>query len=376
MNKIYSGYGSIEKVKDILGKEKPKKIFVVTGKASFELSGAKKALEPLLQPYTTISYSDFETNVKLNDLKQGVKLYQQENPDLIIGIGGGSVMDMAKAIALLANEQNPDLIVKGEQEPKPRTIKTIMIPTTAGTGSESNRFCVIYIGKTKNSLRHPSSLPDYTILDPTFTESLPPEITAHTGLDALAQALESYWAVSSTEESRTLSKKAIEIILPNLEKTVNNPDKPSRENMLRGANIAGQAIHIASTTASHAFSYPMTAHFNVPHGHAVGLTLSYVFEFNANVTEETCQDPRGQAFVRERMQELVTLLKTTSVEEAKNKLIDIMKSIHLKTTLSELNINDEGRQIILKEGFNPERIKNNPGKISEEAFKKILDQIQ
>jgi alcohol dehydrogenase class IV len=158
----------------------------------------------------------------------------------------------------------------------------IAIPTTSGTGTEATCFAVVYIDKTKYSLKHSSILPDYTIIDPTLTHAMPPLVTAATGMDALAQAIESYWGVKSTHESQAYAREAITLTLAYLKAACQN-EVEARDAMSRAANLAGKAINLTETTACHAVSYPITSYFNVPHGHAVALTLASMFGYINNL---------------------------------------------------------------------------------------------
>lgn len=374
--KIYLGYDSYKKLYSILEEYSPKKIFLVTGKKSYFLSGAEKLLSEFINKYNYFRFYDFETNPKLKDLIKGIKIFNREKCDIVIGVGGGSVMDIAKSISILATQKGDlEEFIKGEISLKERQISSIMIPTTAGTGSESTHFSVIYINKTKYSLAHNSMLSNFVILDPLFTKNLPSYITACTSIDALCQAIESFWSTNSTEESRTYSKQAIELIMPNILKNVNNPDRESREKVLVASNLSGRAINIAKTTAAHAVSYPITSYFNVPHGHAVALTLSYFIEFNNNVSLENLQDNRGIKFVKDRMSELFTMLKVETAEKAKGKLLSIMKEINLETKMYKLGINRNNIDIIIENGFNPQRMKNNPRIVDEKDLRNLLGRI-
>jgi len=142
--------------------------------------------------------------------------------------------------------------------------------------------------------------------------------------------------------------------------------------MAKGANLAGKAINISKTTACHAVSYPITSHFNIPHGHAVALTLGEMMAYNYELQGD-CLDPRGEEYVKETIKELFFLLKSTNLKEAKEKLNGLMDSIALERKLSALGINNVN--IIIEEGFNPERVKNNPRELKKETLKRILDHI-
>ena len=256
-------YFNINNLQEIIKKYQPNSIFLVTGRSSYELSGAKRELELILKKYKIIIFNDFTINPKIEDIKKGIKLFKRNDCDLVIAIGGGSVIDIAKSINILAVHKGCpgdyitkkyNLINKG----KP----FIAIPTTSGTGSEATHFAVIYINKIKYSLAHKEwLLPDYVILDFSFTEGLSKNITATTGMDALCQAIEAYWSINSTEKSKEYSRDAIRMILSNIENVVNNPTSESRKLMMKAANLAGKAINIAKTTACHAISYPITSYF-------------------------------------------------------------------------------------------------------------------
>jgi len=374
--KIYKGYNSYKKIYDILENVSPKKIFLVTGEKSYFSSGAKKLLSKFINKYDYIRFFDFEINPKIKDIKRGLDLFNKEKCDYVIGIGGGTVMDIAKSISILATQKGDlEEFIKGEISLKERQISSIMIPTTAGTGSESTHFSVIYINKIKYSLVHYSLLPDFVILDLLFTKNLPPYITACTSMDALCQAIESFWSIKSTDESRIYSKQAIELIMPNIIKNVNNPDRKSREKMLIASNLAGKAINISKTTAAHSVSYPITSFFSIPHGHAVALTLPYFIEFNNDISLENIQDSRGIKFVKDGMNELFTMLKVKTANEAKDKLLNIMKEINLETKISKLGINRSNIDIIIENGFNPQRVKNNPRIITEIDLWNLLEKI-
>jgi alcohol dehydrogenase len=374
MQKEFFGKNSIEKLKEILEIETFSKIFLVTGKNSYSISGAKEKINYLLSKFEVIHFTDFENNPKLEDIKKGIKLFKENNCDLTITIGGGSPIDVAKSINILSvNKESPDEYIQSKKKLKVQGKKVIAIPTTAGSGSESTHFAVIYINKIKYSLSHESMLPNYSIVDPSLTLSLSKYQTACTGMDALSQAIESFWSTKSTEESREYSKEAIKLALESLEGATNSPTKENKENMAKASHLAGKAINISKTTACHSISYPITSHFNVPHGHAVALTLGEMLVLNSKVSDENIQDTRGIDYVKSIIEEINILLGTNSPEESKNKIKELIKNIGLKTKLSELKINDI--ELIIKGGFNPERVKNNPVKLREEELREILREI-
>lgn len=360
----YFGFGSIRRLEDIIKKEQPKFIFLVTGKSSFESCGAKRELDEIIHvPYAR--FNDFSPNPKIREIQKGYRLFNDiSRHDMILAVGGGSAIDVAKAIKLFYFNET------GIKVP------LVAIPTTAGSGSEATYFIVYYAGKKKQSEgKQEITLPNYAIIDPNFIMNLPKKISADTGMDALGQAIESYWSIHPTNKSKVFAKKAIKLLLTNLEKSVNNPDKASKEAVMKAANLAGKAINISKTTACHAIAYPMTSYFNIPHGHAVGLTLGEMLVYNSGINAEECNDSRGVEYVKKTIDELIRILHVNDADEANSRIKELMNSIGLKTRLSELGLKEKDKKTIIKNGFNPERVKNNPRLLTEENLRKILDKI-
>jgi len=365
--KKYYGNQSLEALSTILEEEKAKKVFLVTGQKSFELSGAKSRLENMFEKNKEIitnRFSEISPNPKIEDIKKGFKKFDKKNYDIIIAIGGGSAIDVGKAIKLFHYNKSKT------------KVPLVAIPTTTGSGSEATHFIVYYIEKEKQSKGLPDlTLPNYVILDPSLTMSLPESITASTGMDALGQAIESYWSVNSTDKSKSLARKAIKSILENLENAVNNPTLETRYKMMQAANVAGAAINISKTTACHSIAYPITSYFKIPHGHAVAITLGRMLVYNSKVSEKNCVDKRGAIYVQNTMKELIKITESNNAEEASKKLYNLMRRIGLEAKLSNLGIMEQERQKIVKNGYTSKRMKNNPRKINTYELKEILKEV-
>lgn len=386
--KEYFGLGSIGKLAEILKVEGAKKAFLVTGRESYSSSGAEDKLNKLFQKIKVERFWDFETNPKLEDIEKGVEVFRMFKPDIVVAVGGGSVMDVGKAVNFLAKQnEEPENYILQKKQPENRGLPLVAIPTTAGSGSEATHFAVVYVGKEKHSLAHEFVLPDYAIVDPELTVNLPVKITAVTGMDAFAQAIEAYWSVNSTEESKEYSRRAIELVWGNLREAVdyllNSPLSPSlvkggiqaRSALAEGAHWAGKAINITKTTACHAISYPMTSYFGIPHGHAVGLTLGEMLVYNSQVTGNYLLDKRGVTYVRSTINEVVEMLGASDADEARNNIVNLMNDVDLETNISKLGIQESAIDVIIKNGFNPDRVKNNPRKLTKNNLKKILYSI-
>lgn len=380
MQEEFFGFGMLNKLSELINRFNARKIFLVTGRNSFAYSGAQEKVQKILE---NISYTRFVVsgNPTLEVVENGIKVFQSFNPDIVVAIGGGSVIDSAKIIDVLSYQKGkPKGYIMGKKLECKNSDKCakplIAIPTTSGTGSESTHFATIYLGKKKYSLADKKLvLPAVSIVDPSLTESLPRYITATTGLDAICQGIESLWSINSTEESRRYAAKALKIGIENIEKVANSPDKISRFNMAKAAHLSGKAINISKTTACHSVSYPLTAYFFIPHGHAVALTMPSFLEFNSLVSVEDCNDYRGTDFVRKRMDEIFSIMNVEDGAEAKEKFSNLLDSLLEKLRLRDFGIGRKDLEILLKESFTPSRMDNNPRKVSKEDLRKILENI-
>lgn len=362
-------------MEELLSSLDAKNIFFVVDKPVFEFSGAKEALKDCLKKRQVEWFSDFELNPKLEDVERGIDLFRKTTPEVVVALGGGSMLDMCKLISTCGvQEHAPVTYIKGEQILKNTAPPMIAIPTTSGTGSEATHFAVVYVEEQKYSLAHPSLLPNYVLIDPQLTYSLPPRATAACGLDALCQAVESIWAVGATEESVGFASEALELALDNIETAVNKPNAKVRAAMSRAAYLSGKAINISKTTAPHAFSYGITTQYNVPHGIAVALTLGLFMQYNYEVDPASCSDPRGAESVKSRLDHLLLLLGNGSMVQVQNKLKSILMDIGCPIRLSEVGIKSVDLPKLVN-NVNIERLSNNPRKIDRVTFINLLKEI-
>ncbi len=352
-----------------IGALSPANVLVVTDMTFYASSGAKEFVEPLLQGASPHYFTGFDVNPKLEDLYKGVALCRENGIDLIVAVGGGSVIDMAKLIRSYAGyEGDISEAIKCNRIAAGKLIPMLAIPTTSGTGSESTHFAVVYIDKVKYSVADGNVLPDYVWLIPSLTYGCPRYLTASTGADALCQAIESYWSVKSTEESRGYAREAIDILWRHLPDAIAGVAE-ARDHMAYAANLAGKAINISFTTAAHAYSYGFTSYLGIPHGHAVSLTLPYFFELNLAVTPDTCNDPRGADFVRERLAEIATIIGCCAAETP-HELTAFFESVFGKTDIwSKL---DEATWSSILSSVNLQRMQNNPAAVESHIPKEIF----
>ncbi len=355
-------------------------LFLVTGTHSYQQASLQSALAPLLEKFPNDRYYGFENNPKESDVLEGIRRIQSLKNPLILAIGGGSVMDMAKLIHYFSQTDitlseffESKIVPQQERLPRP----LVIIPTTSGTGSEATQFATLYINQIKSSLDTPAIVPDCVLLDSSLTHSLPSLPTAESGMDALTQAVESYWSIHATDQSKQYARQAIALLWPYIEMAVNCDDDTesiasARQAMQVGSHLAGKAINITRTTAPHAISYPMTSFFNVAHGQAVSISLPHFLEFNAHVSDSECLDTRGVAYVQETLNEIVSFLGCHTINEASQAWQEKMRRIGLKTNLIALGIQEQNWDTLVEHGFNPARVKNNPRRLDEAALRILL----
>jgi alcohol dehydrogenase class IV len=221
-------------------------------------------------------------------LLEAVKLAKALKAELIVGFGGGSSMDVAKLVALLAHPQcsQPLEEMYGVDCVKAQRLPLILVPTTAGTGSEVTPISVITTGTTtKKGVVSSVLLPDLAVLDADLTLGLPAAVTAATGIDAMVHAIEAYTsAIKKNPLSDLLAREALRLLSHNLDEVVRNgSNREARQAMLLGSCLAGQAFANAPCAAVHALAYPLGGHFHIPHGLSNALVLPHVLGFNASV---------------------------------------------------------------------------------------------
>ena len=371
----YSGRGSIQNLGALLDYYQSKAVFLVTGRGSFESSGARAAVAPALRSRRIVRFSEFSPNPTGDDVRRGVELFRDSGADIVVAIGGGSAIDVAKIInACAGHDGDPtDFIAKRRTLVSPG-LPLVAVPTTAGTGAEATHFSTVYLEGVKHSAASEHMLPAHAILDPDLTASVPPGITASTGIDALAQGIESYWSVNATDTSRAWAREAVERAFGHLAGAVASGEGDDRDHMLVAANLAGKAINVSRTTAPHALSYKLTSDFGVPHGHAVGLTLGTVFEFNSGVVAADATDPRGAGFSRARIAEMCSALGCADAAAARDALTQMMCRIGLETRLSKLGVTRSDLPA-LAGAVNEERLVNNPRRLPASAIGEILEAI-
>lgn len=358
------GYHGLEK---FLKKRDKKKVFLVHGK-----SMSKLAIGQFL--YTTfqklnmqiVEFTGFEPNPRLTSAVEGTKLCLREKCDFILACGGGSAIDVAKCIRLFCEL---DLREKDFWENlKPGKLPFVVIPTTAGTGSEATHFAVLYHHGEKLSIGEKNNIPQAVIMDPDVLLSLPVTQKRATFLDAMCHAIESYWSIHATRESRFFSYMALLLIRDKQDDYfTTSPDPECRLSMLMAAYYAGKAINISKTTAGHAMSYKLTSYYGIPHGQAAMMCLTRLWAYmlrqgTAPRMEQIYRDLAlglGYATPQDAVHGLAKRLKTWGMveplETSPQKICDMLKQ--------------------LVSSVNKDRLKNHPLQITKLGFECLYRDI-
>lgn len=365
--RLLESYNNYEQLDHYLKDSGHEKILLVCGSSIkyFNIGQYFDTLETRLG-IKIIRFSSFQPNPRYESVVEGVDLLNKEQCGMIIAVGGGSAMDVAKCIKLYSNMDPSENYT--EQPIVPNNIDLAVLPTTAGTGSEATRYAVIYYNGEKLSVADHSCIPSVVIVDPSVLNSLPEYQRKATMLDAFCHSIESCWSVNSNNESREYSKAAIEMILTNMEAYLENT-AAGNTNMLRASNLAGRAINITQTTAGHALCYKLTSLYGIAHGHAAALCVSKLFPYIADNTDK-CIDPRGAGYLHNILEELAGAMGCTSAAEAARKFDRILAKLNL-------DVPEPGEEDyeILKTSVNPIRLKNTPIELDAETINHLYHQI-
>ena len=380
-NQIVLGKKNLkEELKSFFQEHSFRRIFLVAG-SSFSKLPIGKELQELFSELGIAFYhfSDFRANPRLEEVEEGIQAFSAFRGDSILAVGGGSALDTAKCIKLFTglSKEKP----YPEQEFQENGIPLLVHPTTAGTGSESTPFAVIYQDGEKCSVEHESIYPKYRIEDSRSLRSLSLYQKKATLLDALSHAMEAIWSKYSNEDSRAYGQKAISLILMNYkaylslenEKDAKNlggavalegPSEQVLEDVAEAANLAGKAIAVTKTTAGHALSYKLGSIYQLPHGLATAMVNRALYPFMCR-EKSRMTDPENLLF-------LAKCFSAETEEEGAKRYLEILEDLEILPNLSV----KEGDLENLVAAVNPERLSNHPIALREEdiglLYKEIL----
>lgn len=357
--KIYHEFGSIQYLTKMPNLER---VVIVTDKMMTELGYIDKVLYHLKKRKNDILvevFSDVEPDPSVETVMKGAELMRNFKPDTIIALGGGSPMDAAKGMWIFY--EHPELDFNGlklkfmdirkrtYKFPKMgRLAKLVAIPTTSGTGSEVTAFTVIT--DKKNNVKYPLAdyelTPNVAILDPSFVMTVPPSVTADTGIDVLTHAIEAYVSVMATDFTDALAIKAIQMVFEYLPIAyINGNNKLAREKMHNASTMAGMAFTNAFLGINHSLAHKLGGEFHISHGRANGVLLPYVIKYNSLKPNKFTAFPKYKEFIADKKYaEIATALglKANTIEEGVNSLIEavkqLMKELNIPMTIKECGI--------------------------------------
>ena len=334
------------------------------------LERVTRPLEEAGIPYEIYDRIDPEPGLKLAD--KGAELARKAGADCIVGVGGRSAMDVAKAISILMTNGGKAVDYLGLGKIKKPGLPKIMVPTTAGTGAEVT-FTAVFINEktsSKGGMNGDPLYPDAAILDPALTLSLPPGVTASTGIDAFTHALEAYVSTQAHAISDMYALEALDLIARNLPKAYANGDNiEARSAMLLGSLLAGKALATAGVGLVHAMAYPLGGMFNIPHGLANAVLLPYVVDYNV------IGNPEKFAVIAEIMGYDVEGLSTREAAHAAVEAVyNLNSDVEIPMSLSELDIPHDKIPEMARIALTVTRpVENNPRKPSLDDVIRIYE---
>ena len=277
--------GGLAKLPEVAKELGGTKAFIISGPHLNKMGIVGKCIEALeAKGIKATAYTDTEGNPSVETVEKATESFKESDSDFIIALGGGSPMDVAKAVGVVAKYGGSITDYEGGGKVPGDIIPLIAVPTTAGTGSEVTAFSVItdHSRNYKLTVFSYKLIPAYAILDANLLTTAPPSVAAACGIDAMVHALEAYISTAASPFSEAMSEKALELIGKNIRRYVaNRGDIDAAENMLVGSLFAGIAFSWARLGNVHAMSHPVSAFFNVPHGVANAILLPTIVEYNA-----------------------------------------------------------------------------------------------
>ena len=363
---IQFGNGAVEKLGEIARARMGARVMLVTDPGMMATGIVDRAMGILQSAGIEVTlYTDVQADPPEAVILQATETARSAGIDGVIGLGGGSSLDVAKLVALLATGKEELKAVYGVGNARGPRLPLILVPTTSGTGSEVTPISIVTTGASeKMGVVSPVLLPDVALLDPELTYGLPPHVTAATGIDAMVHAIEAYASASANNNalSRTLAVQALELMAPALLRAVRDgKDKDARADMLLGSMLAGQAFANSPVAAVHALAYPLGGHFHIPHGLSNALVLPHVLRFNAVTAHQAYVDLAPHVFP-----ELASLEGQERVAGFCDGLAALSRDCGLPQTLRDMKITEDWLPKLAKDAMNQTRLLvNNPRPVTE-----------
>ncbi len=362
----YFGYGARESLITELKQRHYQKALVVTDKALIEAGVSKKVMQLLDEnafPYDI--YDDIKPNPNVLNVNEGLETLRNSKADVLIAVGGGSVIDTAKCMSIImTNPEFSDVIsLDGTAATKNKGMPLIALPTTAGTAAEVTINYVITDDERKKKMVcvDPHDIPEIAIIDPELMEAMPKSLAAATGMDALTHAMEGYITKAAWLMTDMFHKEAMALIYHNLAKAVNEKDKNAIEKVGYGQYIAGMGFSNAGLGIVHSMAHSLGAYFDTPHGLANALLLPHVLRWNGIVCPDKYRD-MGRTFGLE--------LDNLTDQEVVNKVADavdtLAREVGIPKTLKEIGIPYDALETLADQAINDICTGGNPREVTKE----------
>lgn len=359
--KIHFGKGRLWEIKTIAKELGLTRGLLVAGPFFFRSGLAEKLIRES-EGMIVASFGEISPNPDVTEVDACAEVIRRENIGFVVALGGGSPMDCAKAAASVALTEDSIRKYHGTGVALPEAhLPLIAIPTTAGTGSEVT--CVSVLSDHANGKKAPivseGFYPAAAIIDPELTYTMPPQVTAGTGIDVLSHAIEGYWSKGHQPICDTLAIHAAGLVFEYLFRAYENPqDEEAREKMCEASVIAGLAFTLPKTTSSHACSFPLTNIHHIPHGEACGLTLDHFIRINAH----------GEG--GERVEYLAHKLGFADAEALADAVLELKRKMGLRCDLRDLHLTDEQIAELVRISRHP-NLYNNPVEITDEMLEEM-----
>ncbi|MFI8933368.1 phosphonoacetaldehyde reductase [Streptomyces sp. NPDC053474] len=352
---VMEGAGIAAKLPEVLRSMRAQRVLVVATRNAVLRTGAERWLVGHDHDY----FHDIVSNPQAADVVRGAGAVARYRPDVVLGIGGGSTLDTAKAVRLLPPvSAEAERVLRGVDPVRAtRPPRLVVIPTTAGPGSEVTTFATVYLRKRKHSLDHPAVRADVALIDPVLTRTCPPKLTAHCALDATAHAIESWWSPRADSSSRALARGALSHLVPILRTGFRDTTARQRELLSNAAVMAGRAIDLTRTTAAHAFAYPTTAQFGVPHGLACALHLVWLLPLTLG---ELDRELPGTRMAKGEIDHMLTLLGARTVADSGAALARLLSLAGCPTRLGEVGVGASDLEPMFDDALSSDRAQNHP----------------
>lgn len=369
---VHYGAGKLHELGRILRLQNLSSALVITDPGIVASGIAQKCIDALTSEHLDYGLFDkIEANPTTASVKQGLLFAERKKFDSVVALGGGSAIDAAKAVNVLLRNGGRVADYRGFNRVAKEGLPLIAIPTTAGSGSEMSSFMLISDDKNHQKIvcSDPKIIPQMAILDPTLTLGLPPSVTIESGLDALTTAIEAYVSKAATPHSDIFSLRAIEVIIQNIIRVTQEPsDLDARSQMLIGANMAGLAVHLSYIGAAHSMSNPLSKHFSLAHGVAVGMVHPYVMLFNMQACPEKYRTIAHALGV-----ELTEGSGDLDIgRKGAMRIRDLLEKLALPSNLSEMGVREELIPTMAQEALSELSIDFNPVKPDLLQMKKLF----